>query len=425
MAALSSIEFTQQENKVAPVGIAYFIICFVLLSGFRVFATLPIENFHQTFSTIAIGFFVIYYLSRMFISAKRKLFSRLDILLWILMAVNFFAAWQSHKVFGQPFVFGLLAQRTVLLCISGVLLISLLEDGIITLQQVEKCFVFLSVAILLTGYFFFLFIDAEQFSGSEFVAFSTIRGYRFRFQFAPVILLLFYSLFKIAKERKLIFSVYVGLILFYLVYFLQSRTTLLAIAITLLVFFLKNFSLRKKVRYTLLISIVVGFVFTVFFILENTALFDKYKVLYGNVVSVFMGEDSDEASAAVRFMEYKTALQLIQQHPLLGNGFVSNQWNGGWQDLLGYFYPVDIGLLGNLFVFGIIGTILLYIPFYYAWKLSKEIRSRNIFYLSCEYMMLFFFITMFFSAANIRDLSTIIIIFCIIYYFRFYSNETT
>jgi hypothetical protein len=346
--------------------------------------------------------------------------------MWIFILVNFFAAYQGRVVFGQPYYFGIMAQRSVLLSISGVLLISMMNRGMIHIRQVERTFVVLSLVLLAVFYFFFLFVNPVKFLDAEFVAYSPIRGYRYRFQFALVIMLLFYSLFKISLEKRSRYYIVVLLILFYLIWYLQSRTTLAVLAITLLIFFVRNFSLREKFRNTVLYGGFALVVVAIFFSLGYTSLFDKYQVLYKNVFNVFIGESPDEASSAVRFMEMNIALDYISKNPLLGNGFISNQWNGGWHDILGYFYPVDIGLLGNIFVFGVIGTTLLYLPYAYSYTLAKQIRSNDVFFKTCEYMLLFFFLSMFFSAVNIRDSSSIMFLVCLLYYFRFYyftANE--
>jgi hypothetical protein len=313
-----------------------------------------------------------------------------------------------------------MAQRSVLLCLSGILIISFLNKGLITIEQVEKSFLVISLALLFISYFFFLFVNPVNFNDDEFVAYSPIRGYRYRFQFALVIMLLFYSLFKISLERKSRFAIIVLLILFYLVYFLQSRTTLVVLAITLLIYFYRNFSLREKIRNTILYGSFFFVGAAILVSLGYTALFEKYKVLYHNVVEAFVSGSPNEPSSAVRYMEIKTALEYILKNPLLGNGFISNQWRGGWQEIFGYFYPIDIGILGNIFVYGIIGTVLIYLPFYFSLKISKAVQSNNVFFKTCEYMFLFFFLSMFFSAVNIRDSSSIMFVFCLLYYFRYY-----
>jgi hypothetical protein len=407
------------NRRMHPIA-AYALLFLIYTSTFRIFATLPLEDLHQTLSTFAIITLTVYYMFSLFLNFRNHRITRLDILMCVFIIVNFLAAYKGNEVFGQPYYYGIMAQRSVLLSLSGLLLISMLNKGYITIAQVERSFLIISILLLFVFYFFFLFVNPYKFTDAEFVAFSPIRGYRYRFQFALVIMLLFYSLFKISHENKSRFLIIVALILFYLIYFLQSRTTLVVLAITLLIYFYRNFTLREKLRNTLIYG-GLGFVgISLLFTLGYTSLFDKYHLLYMNVLDVFIGESPDEASSTVRFMEFNIALEYIDKNPLLGNGFISNQWRGGWHDILGYFYPVDIGLLGNIFVFGIIGTALIYLPYYYCLSMSREVTSNHVFFKTCEYMLLFFFLSMFFSAVNIRDSSSIMFLVCLIYYFRYY-----
>lgn len=406
-----------------PPLFAYTILFLIYVSTFRIFATLPLESLHQSLSSFAILSLSGYYIVSLIIGMKNFKLTRLDLLIWVFILVNFFAAYKGHVVFGQPYYYGIMAQRSVLLSLSGILIISLLNKGMITIRQVERSFLIISLSLLIVFYFFFLFVNPVKFNDAEFVAYSPIRGYRYRFQFALVIMLLFYSLFKVSHERKNIFMVIVLLILFYLVYFLQSRTTLVVLTITLMIYFMRNFSLRQKFRKTLIYGSMVFIGISLLISLGYTSLFDKYQILYKNVLNVFIGESPDEASSAVRFMEFNIALDYIYKNPLLGNGFISNQWNGGWHDILGYFYPVDIGILGNVFVFGIIGTMLIYLPYLFGLNLSRQVRSDHVFFKTCEYMLLFFFLSMFFSAVNIRDSSSIMFLVCLMYYFRYYYIE--
>ncbi|MFN8167068.1 MAG: O-antigen ligase family protein [Bacteroidia bacterium] len=406
-------------NQLHPL-VAYVVLFLIYTSTFRIFATLPLEAIHQSLSTFAIVLLSAYYLLSIFLNIRKHRITRLDVLMWVFIIVNFLAAFKGHEVFGQPYYYGIMAQRSVLLSLSGILLISLLNKGWVTIKQVERSFLYISLGLLVIFYFFFLFVNPVKFTDAEFVAYSPIRGYRYRFQFALVIMLLFYSLFKISHEQKNRFILVALLIVFYLIYFLQSRTTLVVLAITVLIYFMRNFTLKEKIRNTLIYGSLAMIGIILLFTLGYTSLFDKYHLLYQNVFNVFLGESPDEASSAVRFMEFNTALDYIQKNPLLGNGFISNQWNGGWHDILGYFYPVDIGILGNVFVFGIIGTIMIYLPYYFSLSMSRAVKSNNVFFKTCEYMLLFFFLCMFFSAVNIRDSSSIMFLVCLIYYFRYH-----
>ena len=411
------------QGKSFSPALAYFILCLIYTSTFRIFATLPLETLHQTLSTFAIIVLALFYLFHVILNFRDYYITRLDVLMWVVVLVNFFAAHQSYVVFKQPYYYGIMAQRSVILSFSGILLITLLNKGYITLAQVEKSFVMISILLLIVFYFFFLFVNPVRFVDQEFVVYSPIRGYRYRFQFGIVIMLLFYSLFKISEERKARFYIPVGLILFYLIFFLQSRTTLVVVAITLLIYFVRNFTLREKIRNILIWVPVTLVGMLVLVSLGYTSLFEKYQVLYQNVLSIFLGETTDEASSAVRYMEFNTALTYIDQHPVLGNGFISNQWNGGWREILGYFYPVDIGILGNIFVFGILGTFLLYLPYWFSLDISRNVKSKNVFFKTCEYMILFFFLSMFFTAVNIRDTSSIMFVVCLLYYFRYHHTS--
>ena len=413
-------EIELNGNRLIPPLLAYSLLSLVFIATFRIFATLPFDGLNQVVSTSSILVLTLYYLLKLVFDFSKSRITKLDMIIWIFVLVSLIAAYKGNIVFGQPYYYGIMAQRSVLLSLSGILLISLLNKGLITIKQIERTFFFLSLMLLFVCYFFFLFINPQHFKDVDFVAYSPIRGYRYSFQFALVIMLLFYSLFKISYDGQYRYGLIILLIFFYLIYFLQSRTTLVVLTVTLLIYFYRNFSLKEKIRKFFSYGSLFLILAIVMLNLGQTLLYEKYRLLYNNVLDSFIRDIPDEASSAVRFLEYKIALDYIGENPLLGNGFISNQWNGGWHGLFGYFYPVDIGLLGNIFVFGLIGTFLIYIPYYFSLKMSGQVKTNNIFFKTCEYMLLFFFLSMFFSAVNIRDLSSIMFLVSIIYYFRYY-----
>jgi hypothetical protein len=407
-----------------PPLLAYSFLFFIYVSTFRVFAFFPFEFLHQFISTAGIVIFTFYYLSEIILNLREYRITKIDLLMWMIILLIFIAAFTSNKIFGQPYYYGIMAQRSVLLSLSGVLLISFLNKGLITLRQVERSFFIISVLMLATCYFFALFVNPSTISSEEFVSYSSVRGYRYRFQFALVIMLLFYSLFKISYERKSRYLLLVFLILFYTIYFLQSRTTLVVLGISLIIYFFRILPLKRKIRTFFLYGGLICIISGVFFVIGYTSMIDRYRLLYNNVLDSFTNESSSEPSAAVRVTEYNTAIEYILKNPVLGNGFISNQWKGGYQKIFGYFYPSDIGILGNIFVYGLLGTLLIYLPYYFTMKMSKKVNSRNVFYKSCEYMLLFFFLSMFFSAVNIRDAGSIMFLVCVIYYFRYYFDHS-
>jgi hypothetical protein len=74
-----------------------------------------------------------------------------------------------------------------------------------------------------------------------------------------------------------------------------------------------------------------------------------------------------------------------------GIGKVSNHFNDGFSSIFGYFYPSDIGLLGGVLLYGIIGAIFIYaLPMIFAVKLLKDLAPcKSDFILSMKYSLLF------------------------------------
>ncbi|MFC6639866.1 O-antigen ligase family protein [Sulfitobacter sediminilitoris] len=86
---------------------------------------------------------------------------------------------------------------------------------------------------------------------------------------------------------------------------------------------------------------------------------------------VLFGIETGEPSADARLFQTMEAWPMIIEHWLLGVGFLSARWNEGFLGQFTYFYPTDIGLLGALFVYGMLGMVIyLFVP-YLAWKVSR------------------------------------------------------
>jgi hypothetical protein len=96
-------------------------------------------------------------------------------------------------------------------------------------------------------------------------------------------------------------------------------------------------------------------------------------------VVTFSGEMTDDASANVPLLQAVMVLPLVEGRWLAGNGIVSAAWGGGLGGVLGeeYFHPSDIGILGVMFTYGLIGLILFGGQFYYAVKGARRARSLD------------------------------------------------
>ena len=89
-----------------------------------------------------------------------------------------------------------------------------------------------------------------------------------------------------------------------------------------------------------------------------------------------------------------------------------------------HFYPVDVGILGNLFVYGIIGTIVFYIPFYLTWKYRHKLKDKNdALLVSSMYLLLFQFADHFTAASNQKFFGVVAVYFGIVYYYRYRKDN--
>jgi heme/copper-type cytochrome/quinol oxidase subunit 2 len=89
-----------------------------------------------------------------------------------------------------------------------------------------------------------------------------------------------------------------------------------------------------------------------------------------------------------------------------------------------YFYPTDVGLLGNLYVYGIIGTLVFYIPFLFALKYHFKLRKEHATLLvASQYVLIFLFADMLTAATNQKFYGVIAVFFGIVYYYRFRNNK--
>ena len=154
------------------------------------------------------------------------------------------------------------------------------------------------------------------------------------------------------------------------------------LAVLFLYFYFINYNFRKFILSVvgmifLLICVAILVQFFLPGFLEN--LVNNFSEMF----TVLLGEESNDSSSNARIWTTLIVLDYFENHPLslwFGTGRISNQWNGGYESFFGYFYPADIGLLGGLFINGIIGMLFLFIiPFsYYSIFHSPNLPKTNI-----------------------------------------------
>ena len=405
-------------------GSLYQLLWFVFFaSAFSIFGRVPNRIFVDVTSLAFLFILLTHYLFEWYKAISLRKVKNITLIMLPFLIMPFVSAIQASRVFGQPLVFGLIAQRQLTMVLCAHFIATALGDGWIRKEKFEKYFIGSLHMMLFTFLIFYMFVNPARFIDTEFVTLSPNKGFRYEFPDSCIYGLFLYSLFKIWISKEKGWSFTVMLSAFYILTYLMDRTQLIAIAGTILTYVFFNFSFPRIIR-TAIIGGVGGVLIIGALSLAAPSLVEKNIKLYVTAVETLTGEKVSEASTNVRFMESKIALDGFFKHPILGVGFLSTKWNDGFRSLNKHFYPVDVGILGNLFVYGILGTLVFYIPFYITWRYSRKIKEKNdALLVSSIYVLLFQFADYFTAASNQKFFGVVAVYFGIIYYYR-YRKDT-
>lgn len=161
-----------------------------------------------------------------------------------------------------------------------------------------------------------------------------------------------------------------------------------------LVFVISLFLFKKRIAsfklyFLLPIIAVIGF-----FFLNKSDSSGKINEKFSQLFLAFNEENRgkiDDSSISVRLREIEFALIGFTKHPISGNGLIRSSKQ---KELIGdiYFYPVDIGLYGVLYSFGVLGIVIFLVLIY---KFIK-IKFSNLNYVSAG-IYLFLMYSIFYS----------------------------
>lgn len=413
MESIRFIRFSKNKVIIPIIWIIFFISCFRVLTKF------PGDIFEILFlivvgivCTISIRDTILKW-----IKGKANYFQFILIPLFIL---PFITAWQAYQEFGQPFWMGLLTQRQHFIMFAGYFIFISLKKNWISINHLEEYFIKSLYIILGIMLFFSLFIDPNVFNETSFVEFTLNKGWQYEFPSDVVATILLYSILKILQKNQFKYLTILIIGILYFLIYIQDRSQILMITVTIGIYFIRNVTFNKKIIYATYGTIFIGFTVLVLTMLKPD-LINHYVTLFSNASTIATGERTAEYSTNVRLKESAIALKGFDKHPWFGNGFLSSQFNNGFSGIYGYFYASDIGLLGNLFVYGIIGTLIFYVPFFLTFSWRNKLRKQNDLLLTTsQYGLFFIFLDMLTAASNIKYLGLPSIFFAIIYYYRYY-----
>lgn len=311
-------------------------------------------------------------------------FSRLELyLLGMIIVLAILPALTSYNVFGQPLIYGILARRSTVLVTTWLLFIQVWRRGWVSADDIEAVLVFLVWFVFVLYSCMRLFLDPLAYPNAPF-GFILGLGTETQTFAVPGYLLPFgviYYALRGVRERRLKLYVYAAA-LFLVCAGSSWRALTLSLGITIF-FFLFSWrpaaeALKAVAKFAVMMLVVVAILRAVRpdFVADTATHFAA-------AVQVAVGgaKEGVDPSADARVEEANIALPYVERYPILGVGEISGQWQGGPGEVLGgYFSASDIGVLGTLFTYGIVG--LVFALGQYLFPLAAAFDKRRYFHTS-------------------------------------------
>lgn len=405
-------------TKVNPFWIRVFLVTFLILE-FHVLEHFPIKEvwmFLDTALLIFLGIVGVLSLSK---SRFYEMEFSLRGLVIIVLLIPIISAYQAYNNFGQPLLYGLLADRAKLYILTPLAFVFLVQKGVVRKSQVEQSLFYIAIIYLLTCLILYLFVNPEVFQSPSFASVTEFKGVKYKLNSALIILLTFFSLYKIAFKNQSFFAVLLAICVCYMFFLVKGRSQFFAVFLSSVYFFV--FQLDNDRRKSLLIAVIptgliVALVIYLFFIEE----WQTNVRLFNSALDVFMGNPAYDSSAASRVRQTDLIWGAIREHLYLGNGYLSTRWKGGYAGIFDHFYPSDLGWLGLLYVNGILGLIVLNLPFLLFFRYSALVSKdkRDALYHVMLNFMIYLSIHCVFTSYSIRKMGFLAFPLAIMYLYQ-------
>ena len=395
-------------------------ITLLLVEQFSLIVHVPIPFVHQGLNTLFLVILLVFFVYYLLVLLRRREVSKLLLIILPIFFIPIFSGIQANTTFGQPFILGFLAERLKYYVIAALFIVHALENGWITIDFLQKILLRLSVGYFIIAAIIYLFVDPHWFIHTNFVAISPHKGVKFNINQFFILFLFFYALCQILYKNKMIYLLLMAGIILYLIVFIKGRSLMFSVFLATIIFSFRKLNLRFFLSFLSLSIIGVALLVAILFIVAP-GIVEMNLQLFTSALNVFLGGEVTDGSAASRITQSQTAWIGVREHFLLGNGTVSSRWEGDRGEGYEHFYPSDIGWLGVLYLYGIIGFIVLMLPFFlgFIYRNKCKVHDNSVLYYTLQVTFLYVFIHQMFAGFAVKKYGTIIFIFALLYYYRY------
>lgn len=298
----------------------------------------------------------------------------------MILVVPIYVGMMAAIRFGQPVVYGVLSQRWILDAAVALFVCVGLQGGRLSLRDIERTLLICAWVLLALYMTIYLVMDPAKFASYEgFVGGGGVHEYEFKFDNTLIVFAFLYYSFKGYRSKSFHRYAAAAVFLAYLILVVGGRSQILA-ALGASAFFVVRWGSSAR-RLTFVPKAIVSAIALglLLFAVAPNYMEGLTSRINSAVSVVISGQLGDDVSANARVIESAIAAPYVKRHWLAGNGSISHQWHGGYGEVLGgYFYPSDIGILGTLFVYGLLGLMAFMLPLGWAFSASRRMRKLGI-----------------------------------------------
>jgi len=360
---------------------------FLLFLGSNVLAFTPLSGVAQILTIVYVPFVflagVFYYYSKVMVQKKLTV---VDLLASFFFILPIYTAMQANSAFDFPILKGLLqAGAKQFIIFSSLFVYYLLRSGSFTMEEFNRGTLYMTWFCLGLYILTVFTVNPALYRDTEFVGFNPAKG-GYVWKFNPGFLLygiVFYFLHFMMKRNYLSLFAFTGL-LAYILFVQKGRIHIFTSVGTVLLY---SFIVMPKKRWTFSLIPMVIFLAMMLFIawMIDPKVLGVLREMFGNFFLALLGFETGEGSADARLFEMNQAFDYLAKHPyrwIFGVGMMNRE---GWDRFFDNFYVTDIGIIGAVFVYGIVGTAMhyiLYIPaFFWGFKV-KNFKHNLIFHVT-------------------------------------------
>ncbi len=388
------------KEPMSVFGKTCILIIFILFTT-RILTRTPLVDYYTPFEILWYLFIISFtFVYALYIFMVRKTVDEINYYYVMIIVLPIWAGLGAVISEGQDFMVGLSSQRHWY-GISGIfVIIYLLQTRFITIGDLYRALVWLGWGTMVYFIMCYIFLDPKQYLDYSFVGFSDIKGgYRFKFGIDFIAFLSVYYTVKYVKQRDRASLWFSAINLSYLFFLHQGRSVMLSVVATLFVFYMFEVNWQRAVRIFTSIGVgfmvIMGIMYAIIPDRVNDYIF-QYTSLFA---LIFTGDVTGESSVDARIEEIGILLIYLQDYAIgwwigVGKLGAESQSGSGVNDIT-TVPPGDIGILGSIMTYGILGSLVIYFQFFIAFRSVQFIRryKNEPFMIASKYFLIFCFLS--------------------------------